>query len=158
MSKLFIGGLSWATDDQELRRRFEDIGPVEEATVVKDRETGRSRGFGFVRYRNEQDADKAISHMNSTEYFLRALERNKLSNNLSFNGRNIRVDRASERGQGGNAAGAGQDYGNNNGGGYKRDNGNGGKNYNNSGNEGGGNDYSAGNYGGYGNGNGGGGN
>jgi len=85
MSKLFIGGLAWHTDDSTLRNKFEEFGQVEEATVVKDRDTGRSRGFGFVRYSKESDADTAISAMN----------------NVEFDGRTIRVDKASERGGGG---------------------------------------------------------
>ncbi|KAI1780119.1 hypothetical protein F4818DRAFT_166497 [Hypoxylon cercidicola] len=81
-SKLFIGGLAWHTDDATLRQKFEEFGPVEEAVVVKDRDTGRSRGFGFVRYVNEADAQKAISGMN----------------NVEFDGRAIRVDKASDTG------------------------------------------------------------
>ncbi|TKX27277.1 RNA recognition motif-containing protein 1 [Elsinoe australis] len=81
MSKLFIGGLAWHTDDTTLRTKFEEFGQVDEAVVVKDRDTGRSRGFGFVRFANEADADKAIDAMN----------------NVEFDGRQIRVDKASER-------------------------------------------------------------
>ncbi|MCJ1334808.1 hypothetical protein MMC09_000073 [Bachmanniomyces sp. S44760] len=91
MSKLFIGGLAWHTDDQALRQKFEEFGQVEEAIVVKDRDTGRSRGFGFVRYGQESDADAAISSMN----------------NIEFDGRTIRVDKASERGSGGGGGGGG---------------------------------------------------
>ncbi|RKF76169.1 Glycine-rich RNA-binding protein 4, mitochondrial [Golovinomyces cichoracearum] len=176
MSKLFVGGLSWGTDEQLLRQRFEQIGPVEEAAVVKDRDTGRSRGFGFVRYKNEEDAERAIVEINSTEYFPREADRNKFSNDPRFDGRTIRVDRASERGQGGNGGGysgggyngggynGGGDYGargNRSHGGYggsgHQDGYGGGRGnqYNNSGREGGGNDSSGGNYGGYGNGGGG---
>ncbi|KAJ5551910.1 hypothetical protein N7461_006608 [Penicillium sp. DV-2018c] len=67
MSKLFIGGLSWNTDDQSLRQRFEEFGVVEDATVVKDRDTGRSRGFGFVRYSTEDEATAAMDAMNNQE-------------------------------------------------------------------------------------------
>ncbi|MCJ1484992.1 hypothetical protein MMC06_005165 [Schaereria dolodes] len=91
MSKLFIGGLAWHTDDSALRAKFEEFGQVEEAIVVKDRDTGRSRGFGFVRYGQESDADAAISSMN----------------NVEFDGRTIRVDKASERGGGGGGGGFG---------------------------------------------------
>ncbi|KAI5466171.1 hypothetical protein BGZ63DRAFT_420677 [Mariannaea sp. PMI_226] len=82
MSKLFIGGLAWHTEEATLRQKFEEFGPVEEAVVVKDRDTGRSRGFGFVRYTQEGDAHKAISTMN----------------NVEFDGRVIRVDKASDNG------------------------------------------------------------
>jgi len=91
MSKLFIGGLAWHTDDSALRAKFEEFGQVEEAIVVKDRDTGRSRGFGFVRYGQESDADAAIASMN----------------NVEFDGRTIRVDKASERGSGGGGGGFG---------------------------------------------------
>ncbi|THW19427.1 hypothetical protein D6C77_01125 [Aureobasidium pullulans] len=87
MSKLFIGGLAWHTDDVALRSKFEEFGAVEEAVrlsriqnyriptntdiklqvVVKDRDTGRSRGFGFVRFSNEDEADAAIKGMNEIE-------------------------------------------------------------------------------------------
>ncbi|SPN97189.1 related to glycine-rich RNA-binding protein [Cephalotrichum gorgonifer] len=82
MSKLFIGGLAWHTEEVTLRQKFEEFGPVEEAVVVKDRDTGRSRGFGFVRYTQEPDAQKAIDAMN----------------NVEFDGRTIRVDKASDSG------------------------------------------------------------
>ncbi|KAK3178883.1 hypothetical protein OEA41_001020 [Lepraria neglecta] len=67
MSKLFIGGLAWHTDDAALRAKFEEFGQVEEAVVVKDRDTGRSRGFGFVKYSQEEDAESAIQQMNNIE-------------------------------------------------------------------------------------------
>jgi len=102
MSKLFIGGLAWHTDENALRQKFEEFGAVEEAVVVKDRDTGRSRGFGFVRYGQEADADAAISAMN----------------NIEFDGRTIRVDKASERGSGGGGGGFGGGRGG--GGGYNR--------------------------------------
>jgi len=99
MSKLFIGGLAWHTDENALRQKFEEFGAVEEAVVVKDRDTGRSRGFGFVRYTQEADAEAAITAMN----------------NIEFDGRTIRVDKASERGSGGGGGGFGGGRG---GGGY----------------------------------------
>jgi len=106
MSKLFIGGLAWHTDENALRQKFEEFGAVEEAVVVKDRDTGRSRGFGFVRYGQEADADAAIAAMN----------------NIEFDGRTIRVDKASERGSGGGGFGGGRGggggYGGRGGGGY----------------------------------------
>ncbi|KAF2756733.1 hypothetical protein EJ05DRAFT_477823 [Pseudovirgaria hyperparasitica] len=52
-------GLAWHTDDATLRQKFEEFGSVVEATVVKDRDTGRSRGFGFVRYEELNDSIKA---------------------------------------------------------------------------------------------------
>ncbi|KAL2154057.1 hypothetical protein VTH82DRAFT_2733 [Thermothelomyces myriococcoides] len=91
MSKLFIGGLAWHTEESTLRQKFEEFGEVEEAVVVKDRDTGRSRGFGFVRYINEDDAQKAIMAMN----------------NVEFDGRQIRVDKASDTGPKGGGRGSG---------------------------------------------------
>lgn len=67
MSKLFIGGLAWHTTDESLRSGFEKYGAVEEAIVVKDRDTGRSRGFGFVRFSSEADAEAAAHEMNNQE-------------------------------------------------------------------------------------------
>lgn len=101
MSKLFIGGLAWHTEEGTLRQKFEEFGVVEEAVVVKDRDTGRSRGFGFVRYTNDDDAQKAISSMN----------------NIEFDGRTIRVDKASDTGPRGGGRGGGQGFGGR-GGGY----------------------------------------
>jgi len=100
MSKLFIGGLAWHTDDQALRQKFEEFGAVEEAVVVKDRDTGRSRGFGFVRYAQDTEADAAMQAMNNEE----------------FDGRRIRVDKASDRAGGGAPRGGGYGGG---GGGYR---------------------------------------
>jgi len=101
MSKLFVGGLAWHTDDTTLRAKFEEFGSVEEAVVVKDRDTGRSRGFGFVRYSNDDEATTAMNNMNDVE----------------FDGRRIRVDKATDRRQGGGGFGGGQSYGGG-GGGY----------------------------------------
>lgn len=59
-SKLFIGGISYSTDDQSLREAFSKYGEVIEARVIVDRETGRSRGFGFVTYTSSEEASSAI--------------------------------------------------------------------------------------------------
>ncbi|KAI0199178.1 hypothetical protein F4808DRAFT_462165 [Astrocystis sublimbata] len=94
MAKLFIGGLAWHTEETTLRQKFEEFGEIEEAVVVKDRDTGRSRGFGFVRYTSEADADKAIANMNGVE----------------FDGRAIRVDKATDAGPKSNQNRAGGSY------------------------------------------------
>ena len=65
--KLFVGGLSWGTSDEGLRAAFEQFGEVSDAKVITDRETGRSRGFGFVTFENGADADKAMDAMNGSE-------------------------------------------------------------------------------------------
>lgn len=122
MAKLFIGGLAWHTDDTTLRSKFEEFGQVEEAVVVKDRDTGRSRGFGFVKFSNDVDAETAISSMN----------------NVEFDGRTIRVDKATDRAAGGGGGGRGYNRGGN-------DSYGGGSGYGQGGSQGG---YGGGSYGG----------
>ncbi|KAK9138446.1 hypothetical protein Sjap_009040 [Stephania japonica] len=65
-TKLFIGGLSFGTNDQSLRDAFSSFGEVDEARVITDRETGRSRGFGFVNFTTEDCAKTAMSSMDGT--------------------------------------------------------------------------------------------
>ncbi|EPS69562.1 hypothetical protein M569_05204, partial [Genlisea aurea] len=90
-SKLFIGGLSYGTDDMSLREAFCKYGDVAEARVIVDRDTGRSRGFGFVTYSSEEEASAAIQ----------ALDQQDLQ------GRRIRVDYANDRTRGfGDGSGA----------------------------------------------------
>ncbi len=79
--KLFAGGLSWHTTDDSLRRAFEAFGEVLEARVVVDRQTGRSRGFGFVTFAQAEDADRAMAEMDGAE----------------LDGRRIRVNEAETR-------------------------------------------------------------
>ena len=66
-TKLFVGSLPWAVDDQKLKETFEPHGNVVSAKVVTDRNSGRSRGFGFVEMENAEDAQKAISELNESE-------------------------------------------------------------------------------------------
>ncbi|MBN2587878.1 MAG: hypothetical protein JXR55_11345 [Candidatus Fermentibacteraceae bacterium] len=80
-NKLFVGGLSWGTTDKELREAFEPYGSVAEAKVIKERDSGRSRGFGFVTFDNEDEATAAVEAMNDSE----------------LDGRNIRVDFAHDK-------------------------------------------------------------
>lgn len=79
--KLFVGSLSWNTDDHGLRAAFEPHGEITEATVITDRGSGRSRGFGFVTFADGESADNAIAALNETE----------------LDGRTIKVDVAQER-------------------------------------------------------------
>ena len=65
--KLFVGSLAWATDSSGLQAAFERFGEVEEAIVISDRESGRSRGFGFVTFVDESSAQQAISEMNGSQ-------------------------------------------------------------------------------------------
>ncbi len=65
--KLFVGSLAWATDSSGLQAAFERFGAIEEATVISDRETGRSRGFGFVTFVDESSVQQAISEMDGSQ-------------------------------------------------------------------------------------------
>ena len=93
--KLFVGSLSWDTNDEGLRSAFGAHGEVSEAVVISDRDTGRSRGFGFVTFEDDEAADKALAALNGTE----------------LDGRSIRVDVAQAKqrsgGGGGNGGGGG---------------------------------------------------
>ena len=90
-NKLYVGGLSWNTDNDGLRQAFERFGDVEDVRVVTDRETGRSRGFGFVTFNSSQAAQAAISEMDGTE----------------LDGRNIKVNEAEDKPRGGGGGGGG---------------------------------------------------
>jgi RNA recognition motif-containing protein len=79
--KLFVGSLSWDTTDEGLRAAFEQFGEVSEAIVIRDRMSGRSRGFGFVTFEDDEAADRAMGELNNTE----------------LDGRPIKVDVAMER-------------------------------------------------------------
>jgi cold-inducible RNA-binding protein len=103
--KLFVGSLAWETDSSGLKTAFERFGEIEEATVISDRETGRSRGFGFVTFTEEGPVQQAISEMDGSD----------------LDGRPIVVNEAKEqapRGGGGNRGGGG---GGNRGGGNRGD-------------------------------------
>ena len=64
---LFVGSLAYATTDESLQAFFEQIGEVERAMVAKDRDTGRSRGFGFVTFVDEANNQKAVDTLNGKE-------------------------------------------------------------------------------------------
>ncbi len=66
-TKLFVGSLPWAVNDDALKAAFEAHGTVVSAKVITDRETGKSRGFGFVEMENETDANNAIQALNGSE-------------------------------------------------------------------------------------------
>lgn len=82
--KLFVGGLAWATDDASLRAAFQPFGNVSDAVVIKDRDTGRSRGFGFVTFSDDASGQAALTAMNGA----------------TLDGRSIRCDAAVERERG----------------------------------------------------------
>ena len=96
--KLYVGGLSWNTTDDLLRSTFEQYGEISEAIVISDRDTGRSRGFGFVTFEQDEDARSAIASLDNSE----------------LDGRNIKVNEARERQSRGGGGGGG-------GGGGRRD-------------------------------------
>ncbi len=64
---LFIGSLAYATTDDTLKAFFESIGEVTSARVITDRDSGRSKGFGFVEFANEDDNQKAVDQLNGKE-------------------------------------------------------------------------------------------
>lgn len=66
-TKLFVGGLAWATNDNSLRTAFEKAGTVVSATVIQDRMTGRSKGFGFVEMSTPEEAESAIQMWHEQE-------------------------------------------------------------------------------------------
>jgi RNA recognition motif-containing protein len=117
--KLYVGNLSFQTSSEDLQNLFSQAGSVESASVVEDRETGRSRGFGFVEMASKEEGEAAISQFNGKE----------------FNGRNLTVNEAKPRenrgggggrggfggggGRGGFGGGRGGGRGGDSGGGYR---------------------------------------
>ena len=99
--KLFVGGLSWNTTDDGLKEAFARFGVVVEAKVVMDRETGRSRGFGFVSYQEPTDGEAARQAMDGA----------------SLDGRAIRVNAAEDKPRTGGGGGAQRGSGGGGGGG-----------------------------------------
>ncbi len=100
--KLFVGGLSWDTTDDSLRNAFEQFGELGEVKVVLDRETGRSRGFGFVEFTDGGSAETAAQEMDGQE----------------IDGRSIRVNEANDRPPRRSGGGGGGGYDGGGGGGY----------------------------------------
>ncbi len=86
---IYVGNLSWGTTESDLRAIFEDFGQVDSVSIIKDRDSGRSRGFGFVEMSNESEAQMAIESLNGAD----------------LDGRSLKVNAArprEERGGGGN--------------------------------------------------------
>ncbi len=65
--KLFVGNISWGTTDEDFKALFEQYGEVEDSVIIKDKFSGRSKGFGFVTFTNAEDADKAIEALHDKE-------------------------------------------------------------------------------------------
>lgn len=103
--KLYVGNLAFQTSSEELQELFAQVGTVESASVVEDRDTGRSRGFGFVEMATKEEAQAAIEQFNGKE----------------VNGRELKVNEAKpreDRGGFGGGGGGGRGRGGNGGGGY----------------------------------------
>ena len=99
--KLYVGNLAFQTSSEDLQQLFAQSGRVESASVVEDRETGRSRGFGFVEMASTEEGRKAIEQFNGKE----------------LNGRNLNVNEARPREDRGNRGAGRGGYGSNRGGG-----------------------------------------
>ena len=104
-TKLYVGNLAFQTTSQELQELFASAGTVESAAVVEDRDTGRSRGFGFVEMATPEEAATAIDQFNGKE----------------FGGRNLTVNEAKPRADRGGGGGRGGYGGGGGGGGYGGD-------------------------------------
>ncbi len=65
--KLFVGNLDWNLTAEAFKEAFEQFGSVEEAVIIKDKFSGKSKGFGFVTFTNDEEADKALSEMDGHE-------------------------------------------------------------------------------------------
>lgn len=79
-TKVFVGGLAWATTSESLRAAFEPHGTITEAKVVDDRETGKSRGFGFVTFTEAESCKRAIEAMNGAMLDGRSIRVNEAEN------------------------------------------------------------------------------
>jgi RNA recognition motif-containing protein len=117
--KLYVGNLSFQTSSEDLQQLFAQAGTVESASIVEDRETGRSRGFGFVEMSSKEEGEAAVAQFNGKE----------------VNGRNLNVNEAKPRENRGGGGGRGGFGGGRSGGGFNRGGGGG------RGNSGGGGGY-----------------
>ena len=75
--KIYVGNLPWSVDDEKLEKMFSSYGEVAEATVIKDKFSGRSKGFGFVTFNDDSCAQKAIAEMNDKDIEGRKLKVNE---------------------------------------------------------------------------------
>ena len=75
--KVYVGNLPFSVDDEKLKELFSSYGEIEEVSVIKDKFSGRSKGFGFVTFKNDDEAKKAIEEMNDKEVEGRALKINE---------------------------------------------------------------------------------
>jgi cold-inducible RNA-binding protein len=77
LKNIFVGNLSFNTSEDELRQLFEAYGQVDRVSIMTDRDTGRSRGFGFVEMTNAEDGEKAIAALNGSQIGGRTLNVNE---------------------------------------------------------------------------------
>ena len=76
-NKLFVGGLKWEATEDDLREFFAEAGEITDAVVLHDRDTGRSRGFGFVTYATDEEAKAAVEKYNEADFMGRKLTVNE---------------------------------------------------------------------------------
>lgn len=84
--KIYVGNLSFTTTNDDLKAKFEQFGTVSSANIIKDRDTGRSKGFGFVEMSNAAEASEAITSLHGSEYQGRALTVNEAKPQASREG------------------------------------------------------------------------
>ena len=101
MKNIFVGNLDFNTGEDELRQMFEAHGQVDRVSIMTDRETGRSRGFGFVEMANAEDGDKAIAALNGTQLGGRTLNVNEARPKVERGGGGGGRDRGGRGGGGG---------------------------------------------------------
>ncbi len=75
--KLYVGGIPYSSTQDELKEAFAQVGPVLSATIIIDKMTGRSKGFGFVEMENDADAEKAVAEWNGKDFQGRVLTVNE---------------------------------------------------------------------------------
>ncbi len=117
--KLYVGNLSWNIDEETLRKAFEQFGEIEDVRIITDRETGRSRGYGFITFTDDGEGQTAIDQMDGTELNGRAVKVNVAKERENRGGGGGRGGYGGGRGGGGGGGGRGG-YGGGGGGG--RDN------------------------------------
>ncbi len=106
MKNIFVGNLDFHTSEDELRQLFEPYGQVDRVSILTDRDTGRSRGFGFVEMANSEEGDKAIAALNGSQLGGRTLNVNEARPKAERSGSGRDRDRGGFRG--GHAGGRGQ--------------------------------------------------
>ncbi len=129
MKNIYVGNLDFNVTEDELRQAFATYGQVDNVTILKDRDTGQPRGFGFVEMANDEEAEKAINGVNGTQLGSRALNVNEARPKVSKGGGGGGFSRGGGGGYGG--GGGGGRGGNRGGGGGGRGGGGGGGGFRN---------------------------